>query len=274
VAGLCDDAAIFPPGLAPLADAVPAHLRHLASEHADLVGPLILGAGVLGELEPLVDGLEPGSLGIAVTSPSPQALAAALAVAGRLPAVAVQAVEVAVPEGMDPQAALTEVASALRDRPDVTGYVEVPRDERRPEFIERLAGTPLRAKFRTGGVKAELYPDEAELAAAIVACVRAGVPFKATAGLHHAVRNTDPETGFEQHGFLNLMAAADAALGGADEASVARVLADRDGPALARGLGRLTPPRAEALRRQFISFGTCSITDPLDELTELGLIGA
>ena len=50
-----------------------------------------------------------------------------------------------------------------------------------------------------------------------VACLSAGVAFKATAGLHHAVRNTDPATGFEQHGFLNLLAAVDAAHRGADD---------------------------------------------------------
>jgi len=31
------------------------------------------------------------------------------------------------------------------------------------------------------------------------------VLFKSTAGLHHAPRNADPPTGFEQHGFRNLL---------------------------------------------------------------------
>ena len=43
--GLCDDAAIFPPGLAPLAEAVPAHVRHVNSPYAELVGPLWFGGG-------------------------------------------------------------------------------------------------------------------------------------------------------------------------------------------------------------------------------------
>ena len=51
--GLCDDAALFPPGNLPLADAVPAHLAHLASEHRGLVGPFIVSATVLS-LPPLI----------------------------------------------------------------------------------------------------------------------------------------------------------------------------------------------------------------------------
>src|SRR5690606_5980846 len=102
-------------------------------------------------------------------------------------------------------------------------YVEVPRDERRPGIIAALAATRYRAKIRTGGVRAMLYPGEAEVARAVKAAVDAGVPFKATAGLHHAVRNTDPRTGFEQHGFLDLLLATDAALRGAGEDELARV---------------------------------------------------
>jgi hypothetical protein len=42
---------------------------------------------------------------------------------------------------------------------------------------------PLRAKFRTGGVTADAYPDEPELAEAIHLTVAHGLAFKATAGL-------------------------------------------------------------------------------------------
>ena len=107
-------------------------------------------------------------------------------------------------------------------------FVELPRDARRPEIVEALSSTDFMAKLRTGGVRADLHPDEKELASAVASLAAEGVPFKATAGLHHAVRNTDPDTGFEQHGFLNLLAATGAALDGADEARLVTLLADRD----------------------------------------------
>ncbi|MEU8117673.1 hypothetical protein AB0C21_03075 [Spirillospora sp. NPDC049024] len=265
-AGLCDDAAVFPPGLAPLADAVPAHRDHLAAPYAGLVGPLVLPATALDALYPLLDG-EP--LDVSITAPSgPCEAAKAVGVAADL-AVDLRGLEVAVPPGMGP-----EEFFRVLGRPDVPVYVEIPRDERRPAFIEAVAARGDRAKFRTGGVKAHLYPSPDELAAAVTAVVDAGVPFKATAGLHHPVRNTDPETGFHQHGFLNLLLATDAALDGRPAADLAAILADRDAPAVAARVAGLGAARTAAVRARFLSFGTCSITDPLTELADLGLLGS
>ncbi|GAA2158152.1 hypothetical protein [Actinomadura napierensis] len=262
--GLCDDAAVFPPGLAPLADAVPAHRRHRAAPYAALVGPLVLPATALDQLYPLVTS---DPLDLSITAPNGPAQAAnAVAAAADLPVV-VHAVEVAVPTGMT----ASDLVHGL-ELLDVPVYVEVPRDERRPAVIDALAATGHRAKFRTGGVHANLYPAPDELAAGVVAAVRAGVPFKATAGLHHPVRNTDPETGFHQHGFLNLLLATDAAMHGAGPAELTAVLADRDAASIAARIAGLGDARAAFARSRFLSFGTCSITDPLTELAALGLL--
>ncbi|WP_158079157.1 hypothetical protein, partial [Actinomadura sp. CNU-125] len=208
-AGLCDDAAVFPPGRAPLAEAVPAHRRHRAAPYAEMVGPLVLPATALDDLAPLLDADRP--LDLTVTAPAgPAQAAGALAAAADLP-VDLRGLEVAVPSGWT-AAELIRAVDGLRT--DVPVHVEVPRDERRPAIVAALAASGHRAKFRTGGITHDLYPDPDELAAAVVLVVGAGVPFKATAGLHHPVRNTDPETGFDQHGFLNLLLAADAARGG------------------------------------------------------------
>ncbi|WP_068250477.1 hypothetical protein [Janibacter corallicola] len=267
LAGLCDDAAVFPPGNLPLAEAVPAHLDHALGAHAALVGPFVLAAKDLPSLADITAGLPEAGLELALTSPLPD-LAGALEHAGTLPAVRVVALEIALPEDAAPGEVVPTLDTVLAGRERLSVAVEVPRDGRRAEVIAALAGTPYTAKLRTGGVRAELYPDEAELAAAVAALVAAGVPFKATAGLHHALRNTDPDTGFEQHGYLNLLAATGAALTGADADELARLLGERDGATVTERVRALEP----GVRETFRSFGTCSITDPTTELVDLGLL--
>ncbi|RSM75009.1 hypothetical protein DL991_28890 [Amycolatopsis sp. WAC 01375] len=264
-AGLCDDAAVFPPGLAPLPDAVAAHDEHVSAWYADLVGPLVIAATALGDLAEVLGGRDT-PLPVSVTLPGgPAQLDGVLEAVASLP-VDLDALEIAVPEGMGADEVLAAISGAT-----APVFVEIPRDDRRLPLLTALSGTGHRAKFRTGGVRADLYPGEAELAAAVRAAVGAGVPFKATAGLHHALRNTDPETGFEQHGFLNLMLAADAVLTDGDAEAV---LAERDGAVIAGRLRALDADRVAAVRAAFTSFGTCSITDPLTELAGLGLLEA
>lgn len=268
LAGLCDDAAIFPPGSLPLADAVEAHLVHHTSLHADLVGPLVVALADLPELAERTSALPSGSVEVSVVLPSPAHTAAALRVVEGIGAVRLAAIEVAVPECLHTEAVVPMLEEALAGRAPVTVHVEVPRDHRRDELFAELAGSPYLAKLRTGGVRADLHPSEGELAGAIVAAVLHGVAFKTTAGLHHAVRNTDPATGFEQHGFLNVLAATDLATKGAGVDEVAALLAVRDGEQLA-GAVRASGPR---VREVFRSFGTCSISEPVTELVALGLL--
>jgi hypothetical protein len=259
--GLLDDAEVFPPGRAPLPEAVPAHARQLASPYADLVGPLILPAPALADLGPLLGTAPERPLDLAVTAPEGAAqLGDVLAKPAELP-VRLQGLEVALPAGMSSAAFFTALEPV---------FVEVPRDERRAEVIATCATTGHQAKFRTGGLQAAMYPGEAELAAAIRAVVEAGVPFKATAGLHRAIRNTDPETGFEQHGFLNLLLATAAALEGPPGAELTTVLATRNGTEVAARVSDLDGSVRERLR----SLGTCSIIEPLTGLVDLDLVPA
>lgn len=262
-ARLLDDAAIFPPGDLPLDRAVPEHLTHRRAEYGALVGPFVVGAGGLHELGPVVAPLPPGSLAVAVTTPV-SALAGALAAADTLAAVRVVAVEVTLTDGMSPDEAIALVGQGSEWRV----FVELPRDERREPLLAALARAGLAAKLRTGGLSADAFPREEELASTVVATVRAGVPFKATAGLHHAIRNTDPGTGFEQHGFLNLLIATAAARGGAGTGDVARLLAERDPEQVVAGVREVDG----SVREWFRSFGTCSIAEPVAELEALGLL--
>ncbi|MFE6747659.1 hypothetical protein ACFVGM_17520 [Kitasatospora purpeofusca] len=279
--GLFDDAAVFPPGNLPVAEAVPAHLAHRAAPYAAAVGPLLCGAGRLGELAAAADAVTGSAGGTASDGTEAGGTGSRLRVGLVLPGgsselgpaltaaapFAVAGVELATRDAREAVAALD-----LLLPPDVPAAVELPRELLRGDGLEEvldvLVDSPYRAKFRTGGVVAGAFPDEAELAGFLTGCAQRGLPYKCTAGLHHAVRHTDPATGFEHHGFLNvLLAAAET-----DPKAAAEILAERSGAVLAEAVRSLTDRQVTVIRNSFTAFGTCSIAEPLDDLAALGLL--
>jgi hypothetical protein len=163
---------------------------------------------------------------------------------------------------------------------EVPVYVEPPRlrgEEPTHSWLsalDELAAVDLRVKLRTGGVEADAFPSAAELATSLAAVLDRELRFKATAGLHNAVRHRDPETGFEHHGFLNVLVATRASLSGEPEDSVAKLLDESD-PRAVRAIVAEVGGVDELVsaRRWFTSFGSCSILEPLEDLTALGLVG-
>lgn len=128
-------------------------------------------------------------------------------------------------------------------------------------------------KFRTGGATVSAIPTSAELAVVLCACRDYSVFWKATAGLHHPIRH---DAG---HGFVNLLTAA--ALADAQKLSpkeVQAILDDRDAAHFRfsdqelswqdRSLSKEDVSRARLLGLR--SFGSCSFTEPLEDLQSLG----
>ena len=69
-------------------------------------------------------------------------------------------------------------------------------------------------------------PTATQLARQLSVLVEADLPFKATAGLHHAWPTPGPDPDRpRQHGFLSLLAAVDALVEGASQAEAAELLA-------------------------------------------------
>ncbi len=103
---------------------------------------------------------------------------------------------------------------------------------------------------------------------------------KATAGLHHPFRHTDPETGFTQHGFLNVLAAAALASQGLDSETLTEVLADKDPASFSidrsgvawRGHKVGHTALDEMRSNLFVGYGSCSFDEPVADLTELGVL--
>jgi hypothetical protein len=272
LAGLVDDAAVFPPGSASLPDAVTAHHRHRAAWYSGLVGPLLLPASAIaaGELSGLVGaGFVIGLIGDTGIERLPVALSL-LAPDG----VTARQVEAPVAKrGEDPQPGLAELVALAERLGDTPVYAEIPLTFGLMGALDTVAdaragGLPVAAKFRTGGLAAELFPTPVELAAVICACRDRKLPFKLTAGLHHAIRHRDPETGFTHHGFVNVLAAALAAAGGAEVDAVADLLSATD----AVRVVELVRAHRDAERPLWVGYGSCSISEPLTDLNRLGLM--
>jgi hypothetical protein len=232
--GIVDHAALFPPASLSVPDALAEDARVRASDGAWLVGRFVARSSQLHEL---------GDVPLRLT-------------------VVLDDVEAAFD---DPRVEAVEVP------PAVAADVDVPSDEVYVEraldgldWLDEVAARGRRAKVRCGGASLPTVP---ELAAFIRRCRKLGVPFKATAGLHH------PVAGPGRHGFLNLLAAA----AFADEE---RALAEEDPAAFALGEGRFAWRGYEAdaaeiarVRRDvFVSFGSCSVSEPVEDLETLGLL--
>jgi hypothetical protein len=244
---------------------VSGHRTHRASRYAALVGPLLIPASRHGDLPGLLASGETLEIGLIGDNGLPGLDAAVTGVPDQL---AVRQVEIAVAKRReDPLPGLRDLLSWQHRPFDV--YAEIPLTYGCLAALDMLAEAgSARPKFRTGGLAAELFPTPQELALVIVACAERGLRFKLTAGLHHAVRHTDPATGFTHHGFLNVLAASDAAARGADAPAVAELLAVVDPVRLVEA----ARPMLDSPRPLWIGFGACSIAEPLEDLINLGLV--
>ena len=146
-----------------------------------------------------------------------------------------------------------------------------------------------KAKIRTGGVRPDLIPGADEVARFIDGCARHSVGLKATAGLHHPLRNefnltyeTDSPRAV-MHGFINLFVACGMRL--KHELAVEQVesiLLDTDaasfqfeGQTVRWREWQLESADLSQLRSNFLSsFGSCSFTEPVADLQQLGFAAA
>ncbi len=160
-------------------------------------------------------------------------------------------------------------------------FVEFPL-EKTAELLPVLARLQARAKMRMGGTTAETIPSIATVAHFLAECAKHKVPWKATAGLHHAVRSvrelTPGGVRVKMHGFLNLFLAGALAFYGADETTLANTLSEEDAAAfqLDDDVIRwhdnvLITDQIEQARSEFaISFGSCSFEEPVEDLRAMG----
>jgi hypothetical protein len=229
LARLIDHAPTFPPALLAPGEALAEDARAASSPHAFMLGRLVWRVSALGELPPSVRGIS-----AVLDAPLPDD-------------ARIAAVEVPPGFDLDGVPALDEV------------YVEVPLDDDLESHLEAIEKRGFRAKVRCTGAPANLEWFMLE-------CRARDIKYKATAGLHHAMRGKD------EYGFLNLLAAVVFDDEGAlydDDPERFELWTDGF-----RWGSQVAGPIEIAVKRdrRLQSIGSCSFFEPVEELEALGVL--
>jgi hypothetical protein len=302
--GLIDDAGLFPPASLPMEEAVAAHRESLAGTNGWILARFICPASRLSDLDRwLPDEAVPWGVSVILDGAAGDRwldeavvdLSATRRFAEiRKGSARVELLEVPLPQDIDAPL-LHKFVDAVEDAglPDpVIPFLEVPRAAPVPATLEIIAEMHDRldqrgacrrpgAKLRCGGASEEIFPTPARVASFIHWCNRLGLPLKATAGLHHPFRHTDPETGFVQHGFVNVVGAAVlASAHDLDAEAIADIVSDQDPASFSlapegftwKDFSASEPEIGTARGRLFRSYGSCSFVEPVEDLTGLGIL--
>ena len=274
LSALIDYAGLFPPARLPLRQASDEYRRERAGPYAWMLGRFIAPVALLAEPEARFD----APFSAIVEGSDVLSMVADL----RRGSTRIETLE------FSPRPGATE---NLRERLDAEGlanlpvYVEIARGADWSTMLdatmERLREHGLGAKLRCGGLAADAFPSVGEVASFIAAARSKNVPFKATAGLHHPLRHLDRATGFMQHGFLNLLAAS-ALAGRVSGEKREQIVAEEDPGAFSFDDDAFTwrderidvAELARTRKEAFVAYGSCSFSEPVDDLIALGMLPA
>jgi hypothetical protein len=278
--GWIDDAAMFPPGNASVDEAVGAHLRYRRSWFASLIGPLLVSDLKFAEVgrtlrQVRMSGGPEGTLPLAVSVVNTSGAGGLLSLVGReIEGVHLAAVETALRDLDDLAGNADRVVSAAGQLDDgVRVFVEIPYAPGWEKAVAVVEAAGYYGKLRTGGLEPVDTPPSDQLARQLSVLIEADLPFKATAGLHHAVALSGNEPGRpRQHGFLNLLLAVEALVDGGSVSEAADLLGESGRQSVLARVAAWNDTQASRIRRRFRSFGCCGVLDPINDLAALGLI--
>jgi hypothetical protein len=253
---LIDYAGLFPPAALPMPKAVENYARYRQSPEAWMLAKFVVPVSRLDEFDECASGTR---FPLSVLASSDLASDLERISRSRTP---IDTIELKA-------SGEAQIESAMRlIPPNITAYFEVSDLSLIPSIA---AGA--RAKIRTGGITPEAFPDAAFVAQFLAACAKADIAYKATAGLHHALRSfrpltysTDGPSGW-MFGFLNVILAAKLAREGKPATELQPVL-------LAETIGKLGlfGERLGENRGFLISLGSCSFEEPVADLRTLNLL--
>lgn len=286
---LIDYAGLFPPAGLGMDAAVRNYHGYRNGQYSSVLGRFIVPAARLAEYEDTVRtaGIDASAWSLSVlASPGEAELLGRFNngadESGAAGCGSIDVLEVKAANARDIQ----DAAKTLGGRYQI--YFETPL-ERSATLLPAIAVARGRAKIRTGGESPSAIPDESRVLEFLRIASERRLPFKATAGLHHPLRGPQrltykPDSKMAvMHGFLNVFCAAVLLWHHQDQRQEAAwMLGERDADAITMGDGTMTwlnsgvTLTAEQMRvardRFCIAFGSCSFTEPIEELEAQGWV--
>jgi len=285
-----DYAGLFPPAKLGIHAAVENYAAYIASEHSWMLGRFIVPIDRLDEFEQAARNTLPGPSGNPwhITVLGGPDLVRDLTMVQKFnsnhsaPASGQATIDTIELKANKPE----EILANGKLAGEAILYFEIPAGSDPALTVPAIAKVNARAKIRTGGVSEDAFPSAAEIVRFMVLCSAAGVPYKATAGLHHAIKgryrltyepNSQSATMF---GFLNLFITGALVASGLGEDDAVRALEasaadefhiDDEGISW-RGHHISMHDLTRARNCNITSFGSCSFLEPVEELKELGLL--
>ncbi len=286
LAEIVDYAGLFPPSQLSMAEAVANYAAYLDSHYKWMLGRFVVPVGRLGEFAEHAEKFfdksgEVWRLSVLASDEIDQTIETLNAFNRKMTGKAfADALEVKANNASE----IENIASHLPA--DLAVYFELPLDVNLADSVIALAIHKHRAKIRTGGITPEAFPPVEQITRFMRVCLAANVPFKCTAGLHHPLRCVKPLTyeanapAGKMNGFLNVFIAAAFLQQGYAPKLIHELLKDeradnfqfRDDGVLWRGEYFAHTTQLRFLRERVISFGSCSFTEPIEDLQELGLL--
>jgi hypothetical protein len=282
--GIIDYAGLFPPARLRMDDAVREYARYRGSSDKDLLGRFVLPASRLVEFT---------SAAKSFAAPNDPWRISAIVSAGRDSDIdmisefnaehvgaMVDSIEMPVQSAGEVEWAANHFGNSF------ALFLEPPLTPACADLLSSIAQSGASAKLRAGGVVDSAIPNARAVLQFIETCATLALPFKATAGLHHAIRGEyaltyehDAPRG-NMFGYLNVFLAAAFVRAGLSQPALLELLEEEDPSSISftdDGVlwrGNLADARSLADTRKFlaVSFGSCSFTEPVDEARQLHLI--
>ena len=288
--GLIDYAGLFPPASLDMSSAVRAYAEYSEGDDSELLGRFIVPASRLNEFAEAARPFAPnarqwrvsaiGADDPLLTRDTVKKFNDDPSTTGSLGSAVCDAIEM-------PAKSAEAISVSIDTFPECMHlFLELPLEPDPTALIAKLSGTRAFAKIRTGGVVQSAIPSSAQILRFMRACSEHRVPFKATAGLHHAVRGDYPLTYAPDaphgmmYGYLNIFLAAAFLEAGMDDADVLSLLDETNGAAFTideagigwRKFSISTSQLTKTRRLLATSFGSCSFVEPVSEAKALNIL--